>query len=256
MREAGIHKPRDYGLFLFGKLFVAFIFLNFPFSGFAGKVNVEWLADSLNLGRIPEEGGKVAARYSFVNKGKKAVKIDKVILSCGCTEADYTQEKINRGDTSSITLIYDPEDRVGNFKRSTFVYFEKQSVPYKLLLCGDVIPSRETLSLLYPFSAGTLYFDQKNIDFGEISRGVRRRKILEIYNGGDKPVKPVCTSDSNSLSWALSSSEITPGGKALLTIYLDTSKEIGFGWREITIRCEGGDGKDIIIKVSFDVKAT
>lgn len=221
---------------------------------FAGGIDVEWLSDSISLGKIPEDGGKVSAKFKFVNRGRKAIKIDKVVVSCGCTEAEYTHGKINKGDTAFLTLIYDPEDRMGHFQRTTLVYFEKQSIPYRLLISGDVIPSHETLSLLYPFSENNIYFDRLNLDFGEITRRIRRRNFIEIYNGSDNPFKPVFTADSEGLTWVLEPEEINSGDKGLLTIYLDSAKIVGFGKRDFTIRCDVGVGKEAVIRVSADIK--
>ena len=210
---------------------------------------VEWLNKEVDLGAIQETDGKVSAEFKFVNNGKKSLKISKVQLSCGCTEVEYPQGEILKGDTAVIKLIYNPEDRMGKFDRSSFVYFDKGNIPERIQLSGNVIPTEETLKILYPYSIGDIYFDSLQLDFGIMERGLRRRQFIDIYNAGDEAITPSFFSSNNALSWSIEPKTLEPGDKGLLTVYLDSSRTNGFGNQTLELKCDMGNGNVAPIKV-------
>lgn len=209
----------------------------------------EWLETYVNLGELSETGGKAMAEFRLVNRGKKPLKIEKVELNCGCTEADYSVGKIEKGDTAFVRVVYDPEDRIGNFKRSALVYLSGKELPDLLQISGKVLPSEETLSLIYPEKAGHLYYDRRLIDFGEIEKGKRRRDIIELYNGGENAISPVFTSDTDALTFTLEPPSIDPGEKSILTVYLDSYRLPWLGKKEFEIRGNSDSGEQVVVKV-------
>lgn len=68
-----------------------------------------------DFGKIPQ-GKPVYHSFEFINKGKTAVKMDNVQVSCGCTTPEWSQEPVAPGKTTRV--------RIG-FNAATEGYFEK-----------------------------------------------------------------------------------------------------------------------------------
>lgn len=211
--------------------------------------NVEWLDKVVNLGIIQEDAGKVIGEFKFINKGNKKLKIRKVELSCGCTQAEYPQRKIEKEDTAIIKVVYDPEDKMGKFRRSVFVYFDKDTKPYMLHIEGTVNPDKETLKLLYPYERENLYFDTLEMDFGEMVKGNRQRRFVEIYNNGEETVKLEFEEDSDVMTFLMEPVEIRPGERGLITVFLDSGRIPGLGKYEYIVKGKSEDNEDIFIRV-------
>ena len=200
------------------------------------RTDVEWINTEINFGKIEETGGIQQGVFKFVNKGEKAVEIKEVWASCGCTDTDFTKGKISRGDTAYIKVRFDPLDRSGDFYKGVYVYINESKIPEKLFIKGTINPSPETLSLMYPFEVGNLHFESLEVDFGEIRKGNKRRKFIEIYNSGDTTLSPELCLDTDVLSYSLEPTEITPGGKAILVIYFDSSRLPWLGNKSIPLK--------------------
>jgi hypothetical protein len=77
----------------------------------------------MDLGNVTEEG----FNYTFTvkNLGDRALKINKVTTSCGCTLASIDSDSINPGDRAGIHVSFNPkfmkEEIRGEVSRTIFV---------------------------------------------------------------------------------------------------------------------------------------
>ena len=197
---------------------------------------LQWLNKEYDFGTIYETDGPQAGIFKAVNRGSKPVEIESVRPSCGCTEAEYTQGEVAKGDTLEIKVVFDPEERPGKFDKGIKVFFKDSDDPEQLKIKGTVVAGPETLSLFYPVSKGDMHFDTPVVEFGEITQGHRRREFVDIYNSGKEALRPQFTTDSEALSLSLQPEEIKPGEGATLTIYLDTVQIIMTGKKNMKIK--------------------
>lgn len=216
----------------------------------------EWLNMEIDFGIINETDGKREGEFRFINTGKKPLVISEVQTSCGCTQAEYTHGKIQKGDTAVIKVSYDPYERPGKFDKGVYVFIDGRDIPVNLRMKGTVIASPETLELFYPYSCGSLNLDEVNVDFGTIERGRRRREFIDIYNSGRIPVKPAFEADSDAITWNFEPSEINPGENGTLTIYIDTARITWLGDKEFKIRVTGNESESQDIKVKAKLLPT
>lgn len=80
----------------------------------------------------------VTHEFVFKNISGKALKIDNVRPSCGCTNPDWPDTTIKPDSTASIHIEYDARD-AGYFYKSIKVYFKGQRRAEWLFIEGTVL---------------------------------------------------------------------------------------------------------------------
>lgn len=116
----------------------------------------------MHIGNIPDTDAprvctfpsaiSVAGRYGTEN-----------YTSCGCTAAAFSSGTLVPGTESTVTLVYDPKNRIGTVETYAFVYTDvsdKHPVA-RLVLTGEVICSDEWSYL--PVVMGVLRMKRKQV---------------------------------------------------------------------------------------------
>lgn len=186
---------------------------------------VRWLEQEHDFGTIHEENGKVSCTMRMVNDGDSALIITHVRSSCGCTAAGYDKTPIAPGDTTAITITYNPAARPGEFVKDVFVYTNGMPRRSSLSIRGTVIAQPETLSERYPLSAGALRLSGANIPLGELVRGRHRSSYLTTLNSSTTDTLVVSVGEMHAyLSASASPDTLAPGKVGALTVHFDTRK--------------------------------
>ncbi len=94
-----------------------------------------------DYGEIPE-GSDGEWSFGFKNLGEKAIVINRVRSTCGCTIPKWTKEPIKPGETGKVSVKYNTT-LTGTFMKSVYVYSSAANSPVKLQIKGKVIPSLE-----------------------------------------------------------------------------------------------------------------
>lgn len=97
---------------------------------------------SYDFGTIAEDGGNVSHEFKFTNTGNAPLVIISAKTSCGCTKPSFPKQPIQPGDSSEITVTYNPDGRPGEFDKSVTVRTNVKGRDRKvaLRLLGTVIP--------------------------------------------------------------------------------------------------------------------
>lgn len=77
-----------------------------------------------DFGEIPQSGGKVSTAFTIKNTGKADLEIGQVTTSCSCTSAKIGKNKIPAGNSTILTVTFDPnlhEEPKEKFKRIIFI---------------------------------------------------------------------------------------------------------------------------------------
>lgn len=85
----------------------------------AGVVSTDKIAH--DFGTISEDGGKVDAVFTVINKTDKPILLTKVKASCGCTAPSWTKEPIEPGKTGEVTATFNPKGRRGPIDKSVTI---------------------------------------------------------------------------------------------------------------------------------------
>jgi hypothetical protein len=91
-----------------------------------------------SFGEIPENGGNASHIFWVRNEGPGVAVLTRVSASCGCTATEWSREPVAPGDSTAITVSYDPLGRPGVFQKTVSVYSNGQPYPLQLRITGDV----------------------------------------------------------------------------------------------------------------------
>ena len=79
---------------------------------------LRFIPDRVDFGMVREEDGKVSRTVKAVNISSDSTFIISARTSCGCSAAEYPDSVIAPGDTTEVTLTYDPLNRPGIFLKT------------------------------------------------------------------------------------------------------------------------------------------
>lgn len=137
-----------------------------------------------DIGDINESDSARTVRFAFRNVSGKPVTITRVTTHCGCTSASLSKHSVAAGDTSVVSVKYNPKGRVGTIDTNAFVYADcAGSRPVaKLTILGNVINDDEWSHL--PYAMGSLRLKRTKIGF-KAGRTVAR---IPCANAGREPL--------------------------------------------------------------------
>ena len=113
--------------------------IKFPVSG-------DGTADTINLPKIRfsesmfdfgtvDEGAIVTHRFAFKNVGKEPLIISRGSSTCGCTVPEFPRTPIAPGDTSSVKVVFNTDNKSGPQKKP-------------VTLTANTYPSQTTIGLV------------------------------------------------------------------------------------------------------------
>lgn len=206
---------------------------------------LRFIPDKVDFGMIREEDGKVSRKVKAVNISADSTFIISARTSCGCSAAEYSDSMLAPGDTTEVTLSYDPLNRPGKFLKTAKFFTGSERIGNSIKLSGTVIPSRRNLDRTYPDQSGQLRLSSAMINAGEISRSEVRPLFVGIYNDSDAPVALTAETDSAPLEAALMPDTIEAFGVATLSLMLKgrgiPEKEKEILYRTYLINAASGD---------------
>lgn len=213
--------------------------------------------DSLrrHIGMIYDTDAPKSCKYSFRNVSGKDVRITKITTSCGCTAAAFSSEMLAPGMQSTITLVYNPKNRIGTVDTHAFVYADvSDKLPVaRLTLTGEVVCSDEWNYL--PSGMGYLRLKRKQVVFSEMTSDVCPSERILCANAGKKPLKLSALMLPPYAAFRTEPVVIPPGKEADLVITVDGSKlpEFSGDQLQFSFIVEGVDAPltDRLVKVTI-----
>lgn len=103
---------------------------------------IEFEKDFYDFGKIIQ-GEKVSYNFKFTNKGKSDLIISKVSTSCGCTVGDFPRVPVKPGETSSVEVKFDSENRRGFQNKTITVLSNAQPSSSVLKIKAEVVLPEE-----------------------------------------------------------------------------------------------------------------
>jgi archaellum component FlaG (FlaF/FlaG flagellin family) len=135
-----------------------------------------------DFGRVLEEDGKKEMTFYFTNTGKTNIAITDVKASCGCTLVDYTHDSVAPNKSGSISVIFDPTGRKGEFMKTITVYSTTQPAMNFLTVKGDIVPRAKGPKDFYPTLLGSLRFNTTHFQMGDVRNNTSDTFQLLCYN--------------------------------------------------------------------------
>lgn len=130
-------------------------------------------------------GGKIKHTFTLTNKGDKALNIQRVKPSCGCTVAGNYPRKIEPGQTGKFPFSINSKKLRGRFEKSVTITSDDPVTPDLRLKLRGVL---KRYVEIIPNSA----------NFGKIVKQESQERILNITNNTDKPLEISLEEPSNA----------------------------------------------------------
>lgn len=181
---------------------------------------LKFIPDDLDFGYIRESDGEATKSITAVNISAEPTFIISARTSCGCSEAKYDAKTIAPGDTTTVTITYDPTNRPGKFRKTAKIFTGKDRISNSFHIKGTVIPSEKHLDNTYPEKVGDLRFSTKIVNASEVKRTEMKPLYIGVYNDSDSDVTFNVESDSDALEVKLQPATIDPFGVATICMML------------------------------------
>lgn len=161
--------------------------------------------------------------FEFQNKGDQVIEIRKVIPSCGCTQAEWTQGPIAPGQKGRITAVYDAM-LLGTFHKDLAVYTSADEDPLYLQMEGRVVTKKLDYTGDFPIDLGNVRINVNSVEFDDVNRGDRPVAELMVFNQERTPYRPELMHLPAYLSMKSYPEVIAGGRTGVLRLTLDSEK--------------------------------
>lgn len=200
------------------KNFVVWCALLFPAVGVRAQLVFE--PAEHHFGTIREVDGKVSHTFTGTNRGDRPVVLLDVVTSCGCTVPEYSRKPILPGESTRITVTFDPENRPGGFIKELSVYSAEKQKIATLTIEGDVEPRPKRIDELYPVEAGGgVRLSSSMASFSYLPVGRETHAAVEVVNTAKRPVRLQLRPSSQSGYLRLTAPErLAPGERASIDL--------------------------------------
>ena len=74
-----------------------------------------------DFGKIAEKDGPQTCIFKYRNNSNVAIVIQKVIVSCACTQVEWPEKPIKPGESGGIKMLFSNRIGTGNFDKSISV---------------------------------------------------------------------------------------------------------------------------------------
>lgn len=91
-----------------------------------------------DFGMISESDGPQTCIFKYRNNSNAAIVIQKVIVSCGCTQVEWSGKPIKPGESGEIKVLFSNRIGTGNFDKSISVSVSSSSYQTILRVRGVV----------------------------------------------------------------------------------------------------------------------
>ena len=189
-----------------------------------------------NFGAIAEADGPAQCGFVLINAGDAPLTILSANASCGCTTPDYSRKPIAPGDSTVITVAYDPAGRPGRFSQSIRVKTNTQPDRTHLEISGVVIGSEESIGRRYPVDYSPLRLVKPTLALGNAKAGRFKTVYFDGYNMSGDSLRFSFADVPSYLEIVPTPSPVPPGEQVTFIAYVNTAKGVPYGVSEDTAK--------------------
>ncbi|MFV0291067.1 MAG: DUF1573 domain-containing protein [Mangrovibacterium sp.] len=201
----------------------------FSVSVFAQQAELTFSETQHNFGDITEQGGPVTFTFHFKNTGNSPLILNSVNASCGCTTPVWTKAPVAPGQSGTIQVTYNPQNRPGAFNKSIAINSNAKNSQMSLFISGNVAQRPKTLEEQYSREVGTIRSKSNYIRLGDVKNTEVKEGILEVANTSDKPQKIEFRTPPSHLSISIKPEVLQPGEEGVVTVHFDGRQYANFG---------------------------
>lgn len=142
---------------------------------------------TISLGTIQEADGVQERIFWLRNDGQEVVSLQQGYTSCGCTTIQFAKdEPIGIGDSTSVTLRFNPRGKGGEFEEVGTIVYGPHKKRIQLSLVGTCITSEETLMRQFPIRiSDDIRLSTDRFDLGIMHIGETKERNVIILHRND-----------------------------------------------------------------------
>ena len=156
--------------------------------------------DSLShdFGPHPREDQTLTCDFSFTNISSKPVTVSYAVATCSCTKVSWSREPVAPGDAGTVKVLYEQVSTDASFEKFVSVFFEGESKPVVLRICGSFYDTDKSLAADYPVVENGLGLSRREYDLGYLHHGAVSSGSIAVANltDGNLTVSFIDTSDA------------------------------------------------------------
>ena len=144
--------------------------------------------ERFDFGTLEELGGKQSCVFRATNTGTKPIVLTDIVTTCGCTVPTFSRKPVLPGQTTEITVTYDPLGRPGTFDRKLHIYGAGRERLGVVSITGQVTPRPRSVEELYPIEVGEgvrLNSTHCTFTYIYVSRSIT--SAISLANTSDQP---------------------------------------------------------------------
>lgn len=96
-----------------------------------------------DFGKFAESGGSQTCIFKYRNNTNVAIVIQKVIVSCGCTQVEWSGKPTKPGENGEIKVVFSNRIGKGIFDKTISVYVSACPLNTMLRVRGEVVSEKE-----------------------------------------------------------------------------------------------------------------
>lgn len=183
------------------------------------------------LGTIQEADGVKEHTFWLRNDGTEAVALQQGYTSCGCTTIAFDKNAaIAPGDSTPVTLRFNPMGKGGEFYESGTIVYGQARQYVQMALEGTCVSSEESLQRQFPIVEGRLRVSNNRFDLGRMTVGTSKTVHVTVLH----------CEDNNR--------------KELFAVSFTADKELGKGLHHVLKTITTTDGERTVeIDITLDV---
>ena len=156
----------------------------------AQEIQLEWPETAVDWGKVREADGVHDYTFWATNVAEYGCQLQQVYTSCGCTTAEWDQERVWRhGERIPVVMHFNPAGRYGATHETATLLVTDGEVTQRYVLTMDceVVPSEESIRQKYPVElASGVRLAWDVIDLGELANSEERDVTYGIWAQGDR----------------------------------------------------------------------
>lgn len=207
----------------------------------SAQPKAHFISTTHDFGAFGEDSGPAATTFHLVNTGDQPLVITSARANCGCTTPHFSTAPIAPGDTTEISVAYNPEGRPGRFEKRVIVDTNTEPERTTLTIKGVVIGSPATVAQRFPISAGPLALRNSSIMLGRLERGRIKNVFIDAYNTATDTVTPSFSDIPAWLEVKATPAAVPPGQQTSISLFVRSDKTPSYGLIADTLTLTAGD---------------
>ena len=143
----------------------------------------------INADPMKEDDAPKTFRFEMTNSGDSLAKVLRLQTTCSCVTATVSQNLLNPGEKTTVTVRYNPKGHWGRFEHKVFIYTQPGNAPAAVLKLTLDVASASDKSGMYQVHMGSIGLRTSEVVF---QKGTPSVENLNFINMGTEPLKLEC----------------------------------------------------------------